>query len=285
MGMSSVAEVQDQIQKFWSPLFTKELREQLLLGSLVNKDYQGEIKQQGDTVYVSQISAPAGSLKTVGTDADEFDSDTLVTTRVPIVANKRATAAFELSELADLQSQIGSAQSAIRESLMYSVEKQINDYLYSIIAPSAGSPDHVLNSVSTMDASQVLAIRELAAVAKWLKDKSWYGLMDPAYYNNILAATTMTSRDYTGGDQPTVSGQVATQRFGFNLLEDNSLSNKEAYFFHPDFMHLVMQTQARFKVSDLHANKKFGYLVSVDMIFGAAQGIAGDKKVISVSGS
>lgn len=283
MGMSSVAEVANQIQKFWSPLFSKELRAQLLLGSLVNKDYQGEIKQEGDTVYVSQINAPAGSMKTVGVDADTFDSDSLVTSRIPIVANKRATAAFEFSDLVALQSQLGSQDSEIRASLLYSVEKQINDYLYSIVSPSVAAPDHVLNLVPTMNASQILSIRLLAAQAKWLANKGWYGLMDPQYYNDVLAATTMTSRDYVEGDKPTVSGQIATQRFGFNLLEDNSRAPGKAIFFHPDFMHLVMQTEVRFKISDLHAVKKFGYLISVDVVFGAAQGIDGNKKVISVS--
>lgn len=41
MAVTDLAAITNQIQKVWSPLFTKELREQLLLGSLVNKDYQG----------------------------------------------------------------------------------------------------------------------------------------------------------------------------------------------------------------------------------------------------
>jgi hypothetical protein len=39
-----------------------------------------------------------------------------------------------------------------------------------------------------------------------------------------------------------------------------------------------MQLQPTIKVSDLHANKKFGYVISADVIFGAALGIAGSKK-------
>lgn len=42
MVQSNLADVTNQIQEYWSPLFTKELRESLLLGSLVNREYEGK---------------------------------------------------------------------------------------------------------------------------------------------------------------------------------------------------------------------------------------------------
>lgn len=277
--MTDVNQVANQVQKFWAPMFMDELRESLLLGALVNKQYQGDIKQEGDTVYVSQINAPVGQLRTVGTDADIFDSELLSTSRISIVANKRATAAFEMADLVDLQSQLGSQQSAIREALLFSVSKQINDYLFTLVSPSTSSPDHELNSVTDMNAAQLAAIRLLAAQAKWKKD-GWWALVDPSYYSDILNATTLTSADYVP-DAPIVGGQVVRPRFGFNILEDNSIGTDKGLFFHPDFMHLVMQMQPRFKVSDMHAGKKFGYLISCDIVFGAALGIDGAKKHIT----
>lgn len=282
MSLTDVNAISNQIQKFWSPLFTKELRESLLLGALVDKKYQGDLKMMGDTVYVSQINAPTGQLKTVGTDADTFDSETVSTSRISIQANKRAVAAFEIADLVELQSQLGGEQSELRDSLRFAAERQINDYLYSIISPSASAPDHILSGVTDFNASQLLAVRLLAAQAKWRSEGGWWILADPSYYNDLLSAQTLTSADYVGGDQVVVGGKIATQRFGFNIIEDNSLPTDTAYAFHPDFMHLVMQQEARFKVSDLHSNKQLGYLLSVDMVFGAAQGISGDKKVIKI---
>lgn len=261
-------------------MFMKELRESLLLGSLVNKEYQGEIKSQGDTVYVSQINAPTGQLKTVGTDADTFDSELLSTTRVAIQANKLAIAAFEFTDLAVLQSQLDAQDSEIRASLNYAVAQQVNDYLYSLVSPSTSAPDHVINSVTDMNASQLAAIRLRAAQAKWEKTKGWYGLLDPSYYSDILNATTLTSSDYTGGEAPIIAGQVVNKRFGFNLLEDNSRGTDKGLFFHPDFLHLVMQREVRVKISDMHSQKKLGYLMSVDVVFGAGLGIDGAKKHI-----
>lgn len=279
--ITDVAVVADQIQKFWSPLFMKELRARLLLGSLVNKDYSGQIKAQGDTVKVSQINAPVGENKTVGVDADTFSSESMTTTQVEIKADKRAVAAFEITDLAALQSQIGAEDSEIRASLLYAVEKQVNDYLYTLVAPSLAAPNHSLVEAA-MNATALLTVRKLAAQAKWLSEKGWWGLLDPIYMNDILSAQTLTSSDYVGDEKVVVSGQVANKRFGFNLLEDNSRTSALGLFFHPDFMHLVMQTQPTFKVSDLHAQKKFAYLISVDMVYGAKLGIDGAKKHIRV---
>ena len=80
-----------------------------------------------------------------------------------------------------------------------------------------------------------------------------------------------------------VAGQMVLPRFGFNLLEDNSKSTDTALFFHPDFMHLCMQTEVQVKVSDLHAQKRFGYVMSVDCIFGAALGVSGSSKCITAT--
>ncbi len=280
MSLTTLAAVNEQVQKFWAPMFMKELRESLLLGALVNKDYQGDIKQLGDTVYVSQINAPTGELRTAGVDADSFNSQTLSTTRVAVQANKRAVAAFEIEQLVDLQSQLGAEQSEIRDSLRFAVGQQVNNYLFSLVSPSTASPDHLLNSVTDMNAGQLSAIRLLAAQAKWLKDKGWYALLDPSYYSDVLNAQTLTSSEYVGAETAVVGGQVVNKRFGFNILEDNSMGTDKGLFFHPDFMHLVMQTEVQFKVSDMHSQKKFGYVISADVVFGAALGIDGAKKHI-----
>lgn len=286
MALTDVNVVSSQIQKKWAPIFMKELRETLLMGSLINKDYQGAIGAQGDTVKISQLNAATGQLRTVGTDADTFDSEQMSWEQVEIKADKRAVASFEVADLAQLQSQLDSpeGQSELRKSLMFAVEKQVNDYLWGLVSPSTSSPDHLITSTATLDATVLGSVRTLASRAKWLRDGKWYGLLTPGYYQDVLNAQTMTSSDYIGGEQPVVGGQLVNKRFGFNLLEDNSRvnANDMAVFLHPDFMHMVMQKEPQFKVSDLHSQKKFGYLISVDLIFGAKLGIDGAVKHIYV---
>jgi hypothetical protein len=269
-------EVANHIQKFWSPMFMKELRESLLLGGLINRDYQGELKAMGDTVKVSQVNAPAGALKTVGTDAEVFAADSLSTSQIEIKADKRAVAAYEMEDLVELQSQIQAGSSDIRESLMFAVMKQLNDYLYTLVAPTTTVP-----LISDFNAGELVNLRKLAGQKLWNKQKPWYVLADPSYYADLLNSSTLTSSDFVS-DQPVVGGQIIAKRHGFNILEDNSRPTDEALAFHPDFMHLVMQQEPRWKLSDLHPNKKFGFVLSVDMVFGAKIGIDGAEKHIRV---
>lgn len=272
MATTSLAQVTDQIQKYWAPRFTQELRESLLLGGLVSKEYEGEIKTGGDTVRVSQIVAATGELLDVGVNADSFNSEQLSTVKVDIVADKRAVASYKFADLVEIQSQINKADPEVMASLRYAIEKQVNDYLYSLVAPSSSSPDHILNSVATFDASTLKTLRQNAGAAKWPKDGNWWLLLDPKYYADMLAVTSLTSSDFVAGDQPVVGGDIATKRFGFKILEDNSRGASTPGYglaFHPSFLNFVMQTQVQVKISDLHALGQFGYIMSVDMVCGA----------------
>jgi hypothetical protein len=276
-----LADVTNQVQKYWAPVFYKELRSKLMLGSLVSRDYEGEIKRGGDTVYISQLNAPSGQLLTVGTDADSFSPEAISTTRYSVTANRRAVASFEFEDLISLQSQLDMEGSAVRESLLYAMNAQINTYLASLISPSTSAPDHTVASVTDFNASQVANLRKLAATAKWDKTKPWIILADPSYYSDLLNAATLASTEYGATDVPTIGGNIALQRFGFNIYEDDSKSTDTAVAFHPDFMAMVMQRDVQVKISDLHSQNTFGYVISVDVIFGATQ--IDSKRVITVA--
>jgi hypothetical protein len=282
MSVTNLAEVADQVQKYWAPMFTKELRASLLLGGLVNKSYEGSITRGGDTVRVSQIVKPNGQLLTIGTDADSFQSESVTTLKTDIVANKRAVASYEFEDVVSLQSQISQENPEVMEALRYAMSEQINNYLYSLTAPSASSPDHQLNSVTDFNASQLAAVRLLAAQAKWPKDGQWYCLVDPSFYSDLMNAQTLSSSDFGATDAPTIGGQIALRRFGFNILEDDSRAVDRALIFHPSYLHMVSQTEVQVKISDLHSQKKFGVVMSVDMIFGAKLASDGDKRHITV---
>jgi len=288
MATTELADVQNQVKKYWSDLFMPELRESNPLLSLVDKRYEGAIARQGDTVKVSQVVKAVGETKIIGAAGDnEFTPEKLVTSYVDIKADRRFVASYEFEDLVDLQSQITMERSDIRESLLDAVNTQMNNYLYSLVAPAAGQ---ALTAVAALDASTLKQIRVIAGKQKWMKSPGWYGLLSPDYYGDLMDGVTLTSTDHVS-EQPMVGGEIMTRRYGFNIIEDNSdglasvsptPGNPSAIFFHPAFMHVVTQQTARFKVSDLHSNNKFGYVISVDVIGGAKLGIQGDICHVSV---
>ena len=282
MATTLKADLQDQVQTEWASLMMQEFLESHLLPALVNKDYTGDIRKRNDTVKVSQIVSPTDTqLRTIGVDADTFETRKIETLQVNVVADKRAVESYEFEDIIDLQTQINTNDDKLRQSMMFSIGKQINDYLYSLVAPSASAPDHTLTSVSALNSTNMLSVRTLASQAKWPADQRWI-LADPQYYSDIVADQSYSETDFAGSDIPGMTGRVGARRYGFNVLEDDSRPAQEALAFHPDWLLLVMQTEPRFKISDLHSNKQFGALLSVDLVFGAALGINGDVKHITV---
>jgi len=292
--LTSVADIAEQVQKVWAPTFIPELKENDILSTLVNKNFDGEIRQLNDTVYISQIKRAAAQRKTVGAGHESFSSQKLQTARVAIVADQVITASFKMDSLIALQSQLGNpdGEQAIKNALLEGIQIELNNYLYSKVAPKTSAPSHKISGVTNFDGSQLNSIRELASKAKWMKEKGWWLLTSPSYSTDLLNSVTIVSKDYVGDEAPVIGGQVVNKRFGFNILEDNSdgllsLSPANAgtdcaLAFHPDFLHLVMQKAPEIQISSLHSQEQHGYLMSVSIVCGAALGIEGDKKHIQI---
>jgi hypothetical protein len=290
MAATNVRELEDQIQKFWSPVFVPELKENAILPNLINTTYSADLQAYGDTVKVSMVENAVGSTKTIDVSGNHtiIDSEKLKTQQVSIVADKIFSASFELDSLIDLQNQLGSpaGQSRIREALLKGIELQMNEYIYSLVQPSLSAPDHSKNSVSDFNFAELMDIRGIAAKAKW-PSMDRFLLLDPQYYNDFLTDTKNSSADFVGGDLPLIGGQRPIVRSGFMILEDNSdamraISPTGAYdnalAFHRDWCYMVAQMNPTFKLSDLHSNKTRGFLLTVDMVGGAKLGIQGNLK-------
>ena len=281
MSATKLADVSAQIKEFWSDLFVDELKESSLAVNLFSRDYAGEIKQGGNVVKVSQLVRPTGSTKTIGqTGYDVYDTEKLVMQQIQIKADKIFEAGLEVESIVDLQSQIGQQDSKIRTAMREAIEIQINNFVYSLFSCS-----NKAGTVTDFNASQISALRKYAGQKKWRKDGQWYLLADCSYHTDLLNSQTLVNADYSGGEAPMIAGQIVKRRFGFNIIEDNSdgllsLINKcggsaaedMALAAHRDAIHLVLQGDVDFKLSDLHASKKRGYLLTAEIIGGGAQG-------------
>jgi len=171
--------------------------------------------------------------------------------------------------------------------MAYEVADQINSHLYSIV-PAA--EDLV---APTMTASTLTEIGRIADEANLPTMNRWL-LVSPGYYQDLLDAQTLVSVDSVGSsDRPQIGGRFVQQRFGWNIVMDNSAglkaqatvaTEKTAIAFVPDFMHWA-SPRSQFKISDTHSSLKFGMVMSADTVFGAALGIDGADKVIKISES
>ncbi len=285
MASTILSDLEDQIQTKWSKIGMQELRESYILPSLVSKKYEGEIRQQNDTVRVSQVNSLSSDLKEVGVDADSFTTNKISTSYCDIVANRRAVSAVEFEDLIAIQSIIDPASNPdVRKAMMDDIGNQINDYLYSIMIPSTSSPDHTINSTAAMSNTVMANMREAVASAKWPKTQPWYHLMGVGYYSDFLADNNLIQLENGFDDQARVGGQLSQKRYNFENYEDDSVAlATSSMAFLPEAVLYAAQTEPRWKLSDLHGNKKFGYVLSVDLVFGAKLSIGGASKCYKIT--
>jgi hypothetical protein len=279
MSVSGKTELDYLIPELWASEMYDELRNNLAMAPVFERKYEGIIRQMGDTVKVQQIAAPTGEILT--DDKQTFSAEQMVVSQFSIVANKRAVASFEFTDLADLQSM--AFQSEAQKALLYAVSKQIENDVISALVPSASAPDHTVApaSAGTLAAADVADLRTLLSVAKVPSINRWL-FLSPSYFGDLLKSTNFISSDFIPNGSPVSSAQFTSPLYGFRVVEHDLLSTDTGYAVHPSALQMVMQQGLRLKISDLHAQNKFGYLLSADIVYGLS--LFDNKRIAKISG-
>jgi hypothetical protein len=277
MGVNGVTELNYLIPEIWSPVMYAELRNSIMFANLFSRQYEGAIKSVGDTVKVQQIVAPAAEILT--DDKNQFASSTMQINQISIVANKRASAAFEFTDLAQLQSL--EFQSEAQQALVYSIRKKMEQDIIAALIPSASAPDHQIApaAASALAAVDLATLRTLLSAAL-VPVEGRALLLAPSYYGDLMTSTQIMSRDFTAGNN-SQSG-VVDSFMGFQVMEHNLLDADVGFAVHPSALQLVMQQDVRVKISDLHSQNKYGYLLSADFVYGFT--LADNKRIVKISG-
>lgn len=271
LGDTLIADVSEQIKKYWAPMTQSQLVQTNKLVNVVNRDYEGSISQEGDTVYVSMIKPMVASLKTIGTDADTYSPSKIQTVRTAIVADKVVEASVRIGSLVELQSQIQSNSAQLRETMVQSMSDALNAYLYTFLKTSVSNGVTGATGITAFTKAELRQARVYAGAKKW-RTGNWFGFLDPSYWGDLNIDDTLAQNTFVS-DMPIATASEFRSLLGFNITEDNSLPTDQALFFHRDWLYFVMQQGATWKVSDLHAQEKRGVHLSCEMVVGAKKNV------------
>jgi len=279
MSVSGKLELDNLIPEIWASNMYDELRNQLQMGSVFSREYEGEIRDMGDTVRVNQIVAPSGEI--LSNDKDTFNPESMTVNQYTVVVNKRAVASFEFTSLAQLQSQ--AFERDAQEALVYAVQKKIEQDIIDSLLPSTSAPDHDIAPASAgdLDASDLAGIRTLLSKALVPKSNRWF-FGDPQYFGDLLQKTNFISSDFIPAGSPVSSAEFASPLYGFKISEHDLLTADVGYAVHPSALQMVMQQGMRLKISDMHAQNKFGFKMSADIVYGLS--LFDNKRIVKISG-
>lgn len=215
------------IPQMWAAPFLRRLRKSLVFGGITNRQYEGQIRNMGDTVNILEVGPVSASAYTKGatltySDLDGADKQLLV--------DQATEFHFKIDSVDRAQSMPGLMEEAMSEGA-YSVADTIDQFIAAKYSEGV-SESATGNSTTDVDVSSGNVIEQLSYVGRYLSDRNVptgnrFGIIPPWLHQKMLLAEI-------GGISATavplvdrgsyVSGFVG-QAMGFNFFMSNNVSN------------------------------------------------------------
>lgn len=235
------------VPEVWSGRFFDVLTDRLPFISSVDTSYSGDISSIGDIVNISSI--PEFDQATLLAEGAAGDADAVTITGQQLNINSRAFKDVIVTKKAQLQSL--PFMDALRDKMIFAINKKIQADIISNISPSTSAPDHTIayDSGTTLALADILEAKELLDTANVPEDMR-IGVVGAAQYNDLFNITGFVSRDFVPAGSPLTSGSIATPVAGFTVKMTNIVGNS-SYWFHPTFLTMAIQQELNIAVYDL----------------------------------
>lgn len=227
------------IPELWEAAVQVPYRNSLVFGQerIANRDYEGTIRQQGDTVHVTTIEDPTVKdyVKTEDIEVDEINDG-----RISLVIDQGKYFAFGVNDVDRVQA-AGNFESPALEGAGYKLRDAADSYIASLFtAPatgaSAGGPiaENRLGAVTVLDdnpdkvgAGQTSAYKVLVKLREKLDAQSVptvgrYVVVSPGFVSALLMDKRYTDLSASGSTTALLQGQVG-RGSGFEVLVSNNL--------------------------------------------------------------
>ena len=209
------------IPKLWSARLLAHLDKAHVVANLVNRDYEGEIKQYGDTVNINQIGAITVSNYTENTDIS--DPQQLETTQKVLTIDKQKYFNFQIDDV-DAAQVRSSLMDAAMQRAAYALAEETEKAILNEMDTNATNK---LAPSEALDASNVY--KELVGV-KLKMDKAnvptvgRYLIISPETHSLLLQEDRFVS---TGGAmaEGILRNGLVGQVLGFDVYLSNNLDS------------------------------------------------------------
>ena len=207
----------------WSGVILDTLKKALVFGSptVVNRDYEGEIKQGGTTVKITDFADP-----TIGTYVKDTDItiQALTDATRTLVIDQQKYFAFEVDDLDEVQSRNGGA---IVGQAGSQAAYKLRDVADSVIAAELKANALAGNKlgarpVSTSDLAFKLLVDLRTKLTKNnVPVEGRWAIVTPEVYSYLLQDNRFISAANSGSTDPLLNGYVG-RALGMNIYESNN---------------------------------------------------------------
>jgi len=265
------------VPQIWSANWYQSLLAELPFNSIVSKDWEGEIKNLGDTVKISQF--PEFSDATELAESAANDADAITVTQQSLVINKRLVKDFIVTDKASLQSL--PAMDQLQNLAIYAILKKVQSIIIDATLPSASAPDHTIGYTSgvVLDLAKMVAAKKLLD-AQDVPQENRHCVLGTNQMNDLLSIANFSSSDYVSGANVVSSGAISNPLIGFMPHMTTEVGDV-CYFFHRSYFTMAAQKDISVKVFDLGVQGIRAARVNVDILAGFK--LLDNKRVVSIS--
>lgn len=240
----------------WSTRLIAILQETFDITSLFNREYEGEIKEQGDTVKINKLAGV-----TIGDYPATADIavQQITSTQVSITIDKKKYFAVEVGSIDNIQSNIELADPVL-EDAMAKFQVQMNtDVLTDCLTgvPTA----HIFDSGATIDVDDFKLARKLLNRQNVPKADRW-AIIHPDAEADLLGNANFIDASKYGDQTPLLDGEIG-KILGFRIVVSTSVKTTagkyQNVFMHRSACAFVLQAAPQVEAAPME--KRFGDLL------------------------
>jgi hypothetical protein len=214
------------IPEIWSAQLLSSLKKSLIFAGpgVVNRNYEGDIAESGDTVRITSISRP--TVATYTKDSTTISPETLTDAQRTLLIDQSKYFAFEVDDIDMRQARSGGAlmdEAAVEAG--YALADVADQYVAGLYTGVDSG-----NAISTTSiTSAALAVSNLIALKVKLDNanvpnQGRYVIIPPWYHGLLLGSDLFVRVDASGNDTALRNGMVG-RAFGFDVLMSNNCVN------------------------------------------------------------
>jgi N4-gp56 family major capsid protein len=211
------------IPEVWSAELLTALEERHVLAQdgLVNRDYEGEIAQYGDTVHIGTLTDP--TISTYTKNSTVISPQTLTTTDDTLTIDQSKYFAFEVDDVDARQARAGGAllSTAARRAAV-GLRETLDTYLATTVTAGAGT---VLTAQDAADADAAfLLVRRMRMELNKnnVPTDGRFLVVSPEFEALVLGDDRFTDASKYGSNAPIMNGEIG-RVMGFRVLVSNNL--------------------------------------------------------------
>ena len=214
------------IPEVWNARLLNALRADLVYTNLFNRNYEGDIRQAGDTVHINTITDI--SIKEYTRNTDIADPDQLTTTDQTLVVDQARYFNFYLDDVDKAQAKPGLIDAAMA-SASHGLADAVDKYLADLLSKATGVITAGLGSTATPLQITAANAYELLVNMKTALDKANVAKMGrkvvlpPEFEGYMLMDNRFAANGGKGADR-LENGAVA-RAAGFDIYISNNVPN------------------------------------------------------------